>query len=465
MRMLAGAVLSMAMLISLAVPAGAARVGEVVNYALHTDIIAQIDGHPVRSYNVDGRTAVVAEDLRGYGFYALWNPEARRLDVVRAPGTDGRPVTPERWPEYRAAALTSPVGSRAQAIYATDIVAAVAGQMVQSFNIGGETVIWLSDLAAYGQVQWDEERRIANLALGDPLDIAVEALTGQLEAWKEWSPLSYCECTYHNPSGREDGPRSALVLTSYSGTPHGTSKQMVYIDPLGRRLSINALLPVYGYGTDYYLNPRDICLEGERLSFITPVKETLSWQDGSWQDWGECLCVVDLHSGKLLTMQPVNQPAEQWSAAVGSWKDENFSQTLQVEAVMNQGRVEITEKTFPGNGIRVSMDARQVSISHQAAMLLHEHYLSSTYYRAWQALQSMELPRISQENFSPENSGELRAKAEVYFKVTLNGQPLSGNLWWSQGNNHVDLNFEFDKPVHLSQGDALALWVGLPGQE
>ena len=30
------------------------------------------------------------------------------------------------------------------------------------------------------------------------------------------------------------------------------------------------------------------------------------------------------------------------------------------------------------------------------------------------------------------------------------------------GNNHRDLNFTYDQPISLSEGDVLTLWVGVP---
>lgn len=62
MKRLFTAALSAALLLSLALPSSAAGTGRAVDWALYTDITAQINGHPLRSYNVNGSTAVVAED-------------------------------------------------------------------------------------------------------------------------------------------------------------------------------------------------------------------------------------------------------------------------------------------------------------------------------------------------------------------------------------------------------------------
>ena len=167
MKRLFTAALSAALLLSLALPSSAAGTGRAVDWALYTDITAQINGHPLRSYNVNGSTAVVAEDLRGYGFQVLWDAEDRTLSVERAADSTGCPALPASWPDYTPPALTQPVGTRAQPILSTDIDTYVAGQYVRSCNIGGETLICFSDLAPYGAVSFDEDSRTAELTLGD----------------------------------------------------------------------------------------------------------------------------------------------------------------------------------------------------------------------------------------------------------------------------------------------------------
>lgn len=294
----------------------AARIGEVVDYALHTDIVAQINGHPLRSYNVNGHTAVVAEDLRGYGFRALWNPERRTLDVV----WDG--AVPDQWPEYTPEGAQGAVGSRARAIYATDIVTNVAGQVVESFNIGGETVIWLRDLSVYGQVSWDENARIAGLEL-----------------------------------------------------------------------------------------------------------------------------------------------KEIWSVNSAAYEVMQYGQDLSMKLLCEQGQVHGQQASFPGVGMYVTVGARGITINHTASMLFgEEQYLQSDYAKAYEALVALRLPRVTQENFSPDNTQQQREQAGNYFRVTLNAQPVSGNLWWSQGNNHVDLQFDFDARLYLNPGDVLEVWMGMPKQ-
>ena len=58
------------------------------------------------------------------------------------------------------------------------------------------------------------------------------------------------------------------------------------------------------------------------------------------------------------------------------------------------------------------------------------------------------------------NAAYLALSAAQYFRVTRSdGRDVTGDLWWSRGNNHVDLNFTFDAPIALKDGESLTLTV------
>ena len=56
------------MILTCVINVSAARVGDVINKTVYTDIVAKINGHDIASFNIDGYTVIVAEDLRNYGF-------------------------------------------------------------------------------------------------------------------------------------------------------------------------------------------------------------------------------------------------------------------------------------------------------------------------------------------------------------------------------------------------------------
>ena len=94
MKRMISTALAAALAVGMVLPVSAAKVGEVVNHALHTDIMAQINGHGLRSYNVNDRTAIVAEDLAKYGFKVEWDGVERTLSVRREMDEKGSPKIP-----------------------------------------------------------------------------------------------------------------------------------------------------------------------------------------------------------------------------------------------------------------------------------------------------------------------------------------------------------------------------------
>lgn len=140
------------------VVAGAARaeaspqVGDVVGQVLATDIEAQVNGSAIASMNIDGLTAVVAEDLRSYGFDVAWIPQRKEVAIVPVAG---KPVHPHDVGSRQEL----PVGQKIGEVFFTDIRATYNGESIRSFNIGGKTAIVLNDLASFGKLDWNEAAR------------------------------------------------------------------------------------------------------------------------------------------------------------------------------------------------------------------------------------------------------------------------------------------------------------------
>lgn len=123
--------------------------GEVLN----TDIKAYIDSKPIKSYNIAGWTAVMAEDLINYGFNVEWDAYKRTLSIDKSNLPNGATSS------YQFEENTKPIGSHAFYVYKTDIKTFVAGNQVNAFNIGGWTIIYIDQLEVFGDVVWDSEKR------------------------------------------------------------------------------------------------------------------------------------------------------------------------------------------------------------------------------------------------------------------------------------------------------------------
>lgn len=137
-----------------------AQNGDVVGTARYTDIVAYVNNRPIASYNVNGYTVIVAEELVHYGFLVEWNESDRFLWIVRNPEAE----TIEGM--SGVCSYGQHDGLKYADILETDIRTYVNGNQVTGFNIGGQTMIYLNSLTCVGVVKWNAEDRAAELVLG-----------------------------------------------------------------------------------------------------------------------------------------------------------------------------------------------------------------------------------------------------------------------------------------------------------
>ncbi len=114
----------------------------IIDYVLYTDICTYFDGIMIDSYNINGYTAVIVENLSYYCFDVTWNEQDRTLNVKLNPAKEITGI-----PFAFGVADKSRVGERLQPVYATDIKTYLDGQEIKSYNIGGKTIIYVDDLA------------------------------------------------------------------------------------------------------------------------------------------------------------------------------------------------------------------------------------------------------------------------------------------------------------------------------
>jgi hypothetical protein len=132
------------------------RVSGALGDVLYTDVRALINGQAIPSYNIDGNTMVVAEDLMSYGFGVVWNGTARTLHVTSFDAN--APVNPMSIPQNQR-----PTGTFRMNYLATDIKTFINGVEVTGYNIDGQTIIQFDHLSAYGDVAWDGATRTISL--------------------------------------------------------------------------------------------------------------------------------------------------------------------------------------------------------------------------------------------------------------------------------------------------------------
>jgi len=140
----------------------APKVGDKIGDVLYTDIVGKINGHPIPTSNVKGNTMVCVEDLARYGFDVKWDATAKTLKVEVKPGKAFNPIPVQP--------NTGTVGSVKGSILYTNIKTYLSGKEVESYNIGGFTVIQIDQLGMkgvgkYGDVVWNGAKREINLTI------------------------------------------------------------------------------------------------------------------------------------------------------------------------------------------------------------------------------------------------------------------------------------------------------------
>lgn len=141
----------------LTVTAAALRSGDIVGYVLSTDIRAFFDGSEIAAYNIGGKLGVVAEDLRNYGFTVVWSEPDRELRIIR----NLRPTVKTVLLEQKE---VNNIGAKVANVLHTDITTYLDGNIVESFNINGETIIYFSELAKYGTILYDNDARLSMIS-------------------------------------------------------------------------------------------------------------------------------------------------------------------------------------------------------------------------------------------------------------------------------------------------------------
>ncbi|MBE7025916.1 MAG: hypothetical protein E7408_07685 [Ruminococcaceae bacterium] len=132
---------------------------QIIGAGYSTDICAYIDHMLVPSYNIDGYTAVLVRDLENFGYTVLWDEAAKTVNFYR---DFTKPLTP-LVPTYEM----RPVGTKVFDVYRTDIRTFFRGTEIPSYNIGGKTAVRLRDIAMVGGVQFNEEKRWAEIFCQD----------------------------------------------------------------------------------------------------------------------------------------------------------------------------------------------------------------------------------------------------------------------------------------------------------
>lgn len=133
------------------------KIGEPLGDVLYSDITAYIDGNAIPTSVIKGKTLVIVEDLKNYGFDVAWNSKDKSLKVELNKDKICKPLNVGK--------NTKPVGTFKCKYLYTDIKTYLSGQLVESFAIDGVTLIDFELLAKYGKLTWNGSARTISLSI------------------------------------------------------------------------------------------------------------------------------------------------------------------------------------------------------------------------------------------------------------------------------------------------------------
>jgi len=228
--------------------------GDKIGDVLYTDIVAYIDGHPIRSYNIEGNTYIVVEDLMEYGFKVTWYGSNNKL--VISPEHTGKYTT-----TYKPTPSGGTVGKVAMSYLYTNITTWIGDEMVTSYNIGGFTCICMDDLAAHfaKDYVWDANDRTLKLTIRPATSSTkTEATTSST---KTEATTSSTKTVIYNQNG---------VKVTYLGYSYGTSSGNLLLKLL---IENNSSQQISIYADDATTSINGYMVNGDMVSNVYPGKK------------------------------------------------------------------------------------------------------------------------------------------------------------------------------------------------
>ena len=136
--------------------------GDVIGNIYSTDIVAEINGNYVKSYCLDGKTAIILEDLERHGAEISYNNELRTLIVNTIHMNKMEDENVER----------GTVGKIIGNTYESDIKVYLNGYPVKTFSLNGKMAVAIEDFGNDNSFSkynakyiWDDTNRIIHLEI------------------------------------------------------------------------------------------------------------------------------------------------------------------------------------------------------------------------------------------------------------------------------------------------------------
>ena len=135
------------------------QIGDKIGDVLYTDIVTEINGQEIQSFNINGSTAIYVVEAKKLGCDVIWNDEKRLVSINENDVL--KPIYMDKSLE-KSGNNNYQIGNKINDVLYTDIQTKINGITIESFNINGSTAIYVSALRETGAtVTWNaSDRRV-----------------------------------------------------------------------------------------------------------------------------------------------------------------------------------------------------------------------------------------------------------------------------------------------------------------
>lgn len=319
---------------------------EIIGQTLYTDIGAYINNFPIKSYNINGKTAVAAKDLADYGFNVTWD-EANRRTVIELAES---PILMPQTGVYKNGARA---GLQEKLCLATDITADIGGKVSECANIDGWTIVYFDDLAQFGEVMWDGIRRSIFLTISTLPQTEYVPLPENPNVTTMYAPGGRTLLVdndeieaYLNVGWFLTPPDEKLVaLTFDDGPSNHTTRILNCLEQYGQKATFFVVGNRVNNYSSILQRAYNLGMEIGNHTWNHPKLTTLSWDGIISQKTRTDDAVRSITGQNTTVMRPpygskndavlnaFNQPLILWSIDTRDWDTRNVQST--VDSVMN----------------------------------------------------------------------------------------------------------------------------------
>jgi hypothetical protein len=240
--------------------------GDIAGTIYTTDILTQVDGKSITSYNINGETLIALEDLEQYGFNVKYDDSIRTVFIN---DTGKRPA------DFNPDIPRGEVGGIAGNYYESDISACVNGVFISAYSLDGKMAARVEDLgnidsdSQYGlssylmTYSYDDEKRLLSLntkrdSMPDTEQIKNDFINRDTQEFFGWF--------YDSEIPTDEG---SILIGGSSGTTHGTYVYYYYLRNNDKWfVPLTAAISQYGFHDVWgHLRISDLRTEGNSLIF------------------------------------------------------------------------------------------------------------------------------------------------------------------------------------------------------